>query len=421
MPQSAALAIAGSQKRRSLRGGRQPERSQSPGSEDAGPQGLATQVVRAQAAPPQPATPEPATPKDLHHGRGARLNESGRYQHYRREAFEDGWATEAMTPLETVVTPELAKTVISRNQSPDISFDQSINPYRGCEHGCSYCYARPNHAYVGLSPGVDFETKLFVKTNAAELLEKQFAKPDYRVSAIMLGGVTDIYQPIERVYGVTRSILQVMQRWRHPTALITKSQLVVRDLDILAPMAARRLAKAAISVTTLERGIARVMEPRAAAPHRRIETIRALAEAGIPVTVMVAPIIPAINDSEIESILEAAADAGATGAGYVVLRLPLEIKDLFRDWLERHFPERASRVMNIVRSMRGGRDYDSQWGKRQRGEGVYAKLIAARFAAACRRLGLDQPRAALDCAQFRRPLDLGGQPDLFGEAGDDIG
>lgn len=353
--------------------------------------------------------------KDAMHGRGARTNASGRYERYTREAFDDGWAEEETKPLETIVTPELAKTIISRNQSPDISFDQSINPYRGCEHGCSYCYARPNHAYVGLSPGIDFETKLFVKANAAELLEKEFSKPSYRPRTIMLGGVTDIYQPIERGYGVTRSILHVMQRWRHPTALITKSQLVIRDLDILGPMAERGLAKAAISVTTLERRIARVMEPRAAAPHRRIEAIRALAEAGVPATVMVAPIIPGINDSEIEAILEEAARAGATGAGYVVLRLPLEIKDLFRDWLQRYFPDRATRVMNIVRQMRGGRDYDPEWGNRQKGEGPYAKLIAARFGAACRRLGLDKPRAALDHTQFRRPIEAGGQQELFGE------
>jgi DNA repair photolyase len=353
--------------------------------------------------------------KDAMHGRGARTNASGRYERYTREAFDDGWAEEETKPLETIVTAELAKTIISRNQSPDISFDQSINPYRGCEHGCSYCYARPNHAYVGLSPGIDFETKLFVKANAAELLEKEFAKPSYRPRTIMLGGVTDIYQPIERGYGVTRSILHVMQRWRHPTALITKSQLIIRDLDILGPMAERGLAKAAISVTTLERRIARVMEPRAAAPHRRIEAIRALAEAGVPATVMVAPIIPGINDSEIEAILEEAARAGATGAGYVVLRLPLEIKDLFRDWLQRYFPDRATRVMNIVRQMRGGRDYDPEWGNRQKGEGPYAKLIAARFGAACRRLGLDKPRAALDHTQFRRPIEAGGQQELFGE------
>lgn len=355
--------------------------------------------------------------RDPLHGRGARSNASGRYERFAREAFDDGWGEGEIQPLETIVTPELAKTIISTNQSPDISFDQSINPYRGCEHGCVYCYARPNHAYVGLSPGLDFETKLFVKANAAELLEKEFSKPSYRPRTIMMGGVTDIYQPIERGYGVTRSLLEVMERWRHPVALITKSQLVLRDIDILARMAERGLAKAAISVTTLDRRIARVMEPRAAAPHRRIEAIRMLAEAGVPVTAMVAPIVPAINDREIESILEECAKAGASAAGYVVLRLPLEIKHLFREWLEQHFPDRAARVMALVRQMRNGRDYDPEWGKRQKGEGPYAKLIADRFAKAVRRLGLDKPRLQLDCTQFRRPLEAGGQGELFEEFG----
>jgi DNA repair photolyase len=355
--------------------------------------------------------------KDRLHGRGARTNASGRYERFAYEAFDDGWSAEEVQPLETIVTPELAKSIISTNQSPDVSFDQSINPYRGCEHGCIYCYARPNHAYVGLSPGLDFETKLFVKANAAELLEAEFSKPSYRPKTIMLGGVTDIYQPIERGYGVTRAILEVMERWRHPVSLITKSQLVMRDIDILARLAERGLAKAAISVTTLERRIARVMEPRAAAPHRRIEAIRALTQAGVPVTVMVAPIVPAINDSEIEAILEEAAKAGASAAGYVVLRLPHEIKDLFREWLHEHFPDRATRVMSIVRQMRNGRDYDPEWGKRQKGEGPYAKLIADRFSRALRRLGLDKPRLPLDTTQFRRPLEAGGQADLFYDFG----
>lgn len=351
--------------------------------------------------------------RDPLHGRGARTNASGRYERFAREAFDDGWTAEELRPLETIVTPELAKTIISTNRSPDISFDQSINPYRGCEHGCIYCYARPNHAYVGLSPGLDFETRLFVKANAAELLEQEFSRPSYRPCTIMMGGVTDIYQPIERGYGVTRSILDVMERWRHPVALITKSQLIIRDIDILARLAERGLAKAAISVTTLDRRIARVMEPRAAAPHRRIEAIRMLSQAGVPVTAMVAPIVPAINDREIEAILEECARAGAGAAGYVVLRLPLEIKDLFHEWLEQHFPDRAARVMALVRQMRGGRDYDPEWGKRQRGEGPYARLIADRFAAALRRLSLDKPRLPLDHTQFRRPLEAGGQPDLF--------
>ncbi|HVY83520.1 MAG TPA: PA0069 family radical SAM protein [Caulobacterales bacterium] len=352
------------------------------------------------------------------HGRGARTNASGRYERFAREAFDDGWSADEMSPLDTIVTMEAAKSIIARNQSPDISFDQSINPYRGCEHGCIYCYARPNHAYVGLSPGLDFETKLFVKANAAELLEQEFSKPSYRPRTIMMGGVTDIYQPVERGYGVTRSILEVMLKWKHPVAMITKSQLVLRDIDLIAALAERGLAKVAVSVTTLDRRIARVMEPRAAAPHRRIEAIRALSEAGVPTTVMTAPIIPALNDSEIEAILEEAAKAGAREAGYVVLRLPLEIKDLFREWLETHFPNRATRVMSIVRSMRGGRDYDPEWGKRQKGEGPYAKLIANRFNAACRRLGLNTERSVLDHTQFVRPLGLGDQPDLFSEPAD---
>ncbi|MGE0596506.1 MAG: PA0069 family radical SAM protein [Hyphomonadaceae bacterium] len=349
-------------------------------------------------------------------GRGAASNASGRYERFARAAFDDGWSADEIAPLETIVTPEAAKSIISRNQSPDISFDRSINPYRGCEHGCIYCYARPNHAYAGLSPGLDFETKLFVKANAAELLEAELAKPRYRPKTIMLGGVTDIYQPIERGFGVTRALLQVLERWRHPTALITKSQLVIRDLDILAPMAERNLAKAALSVTTLDRRISRVMEPRAAAPHRRIETIRALTDARVPTTVMVAPIIPGINDGEIEAILTEAARAGATSAGYVVLRLPLEIKDLFREWLSTHFPDRQTRVMTLVRQMRGGRDYDPEWGKRQRGEGPYAKLIADRFHSACRRLGLNRETRQLDCTQFRPPADRGPQRDLFDAA-----
>ncbi|MBY0563478.1 MAG: PA0069 family radical SAM protein [Hyphomonadaceae bacterium] len=345
------------------------------------------------------------------HGRGARSNAGGRYERFAREAFDDGWAAGEVTRLETIVTPEVAKSIISTNDSPDISFDQSINPYRGCEHGCVYCYARPNHAYVGLSPGLDFETRLFAKTNAAALLEDAFAKPGYTPKTIMLGGVTDIYQPTERSHKITRALLDVMERWRHPVALITKSQLILRDIDILARLAERGLAKAAISVTTLDRRIARVMEPRAAAPHRRIEAIRALADAGVPTTVMVAPIVPAINDAEIEAILEECAKAGAGAAGYVVLRLPHEIKDLFREWLHAHFPDRAARVMALVRAMRGGRDYDPQWSKRQKGTGVYAQLIADRFATACRRLNLNKPRLPLDCTQFRNPNSAQG--DLF--------
>jgi len=352
--------------------------------------------------------------KDPLHGRGARTNASGRYERFAREAYDDGWTAEESVRLETIVTPELAKSIIQTNQSPDISFDQSINPYRGCEHGCIYCYARPNHAYVGLSPGLDFETRLFVKTNAAALLEAELAKPSYQPKTIVLGGVTDIYQPIEREYRITRSLLEVMERYGHPVSLITKSQLVMRDIDILSRLAARNLAKAAISVTTLDRRVARVMEPRAATPHRRIEAIRALSEAGVPTTVMVAPIVPAINDREIEAVLEQCAKAGASGAGYVMLRLPREIKDLFREWLAQVFPDRAARVLALVRQMHGGRDYDPAWSVRQRGRGAYAKLIADRFAAARRRFGLDNPSLPLDVSQFKKPVAPSGQQDLFG-------
>jgi len=350
-------------------------------------------------------------------GRGAGSNAAGRFERYATEAFDDGWTKpdddEPPPKLETIVQMEAARTIISRNTSPDISFDQSINTYRGCEHGCVYCYARPNHAYVGLSPGLDFETRLFVKENAAGLLERELAKPGYVAKTIVLGGVTDVYQPIERTYRATRSVLEVLQRWRHPVGLVTKSQLVLRDLDLLAPMAAQNLARVAISLTTLDRKLARVMEPRAAAPHARLDAIRALSGAGVPVTVMTAPLIPMINDMELEALLAAAAEAGARQAGYVLLRLPHELKDLFRDWLDTHYPDRAERVMKIVRETRGGRDYDATWGQRQRGQGPYAQLIADRFRRTCARLGLNGPRDALDVSRFRAPPKPGDQLDLL--------
>jgi len=354
-------------------------------------------------------------------GRGARSNASGRYERFAIEAFDDGWTEEEgpLTKLETIVQVEVAKTIISRNSSPDISFDQSINPYRGCEHGCIYCYARPNHAYVGLSPGLDFETKLFVKKNAPQLLEAELARPNYHPRTIVLGGVTDPYQPIERGYGVTRAILEVLQRWRHPVGLITKSQLVLRDLDILAPMASRGLAKVAVSLTTLDKKLARAMEPRAAAPYRRVEVIRALAGAGVPVTAMTAPIIPALNDKEIEYLLATVAEAGAREAGYVLLRLPLEIKTLFREWLKEHYPDRAARVMALVRQTRGGKDYDATWGARARGTGPYARLIADRFKRAAARNGLNVEKTTLDATQFRRPYASGDQLDFL-DAQDDV-
>jgi DNA repair photolyase len=347
--------------------------------------------------------------------RGARTNATGRYEKDARDAFDDGWTDRDPVPpqIDTIVAREAARTIISRNDSPDISFDRSINTYRGCEHGCIYCYARPNHAYVGLSPGLDFESRIFVKADAAALLEKELSAPNYKPRTIVLGGVTDIYQPAERSWRVTRAVLEVLQRFRHPVGMITKSALVTRDLDILAEMAGANLAKVAISVTTLDRKLARVMEPRAAAPHRRLETIRALSAAGVPTTVMTAPIIPALNDKEMEAILEAAHEAGAREAGYVVLRLPLEISQLFQEWLAAHFPDRARRVMSLARQMRAGKDYESAWGLRQRGEGPFAQLIADRFRRACARLGLNAERRELDSTQFRRPPRPGDQLALI--------
>jgi DNA repair photolyase len=347
--------------------------------------------------------------------RGARTNAGGRYEAHQRSAFDDGWTDgdPLAAPIDTIVMREAARSIISRNTSPDISFDQSINTYRGCEHGCIYCYARPNHAYVGLSPGLDFESRIFVKTDAAALLEQELSQRSYRPRVIVLGGVTDIYQPAEREHRVTRAVLEVLRRFSHPFGMITKSALVLRDLDIIAPMAARNLARVAVSVTTLDRGLARKMEPRAAAPHRRLEAIRALSDAGVPVTVMTAPLIPALNDHEIENLLEAAAHAGAREAGYVVLRLPHEIKDLFREWLAIHFPDRAAHIMTLVRAMRGGRDYDAQWGLRQKGAGPYAQMIADRFRKASARLGLNRDRTELDLTQFARPARPGEQLKLL--------
>jgi DNA repair photolyase len=348
-------------------------------------------------------------------GRGAVSNQSGRYERESREAFDDGWRSDDEAPpkLTTSVTRETARTIISRNTSPDIGFDRTINTYRGCEHGCIYCYARPNHAYAGLSPGLDFESRLYAKLNAAERLEHELSAPNYRPNVLVLGGVTDVYQPIERTHRLTRACLEVLARFNHPVALVTKSALVARDIDILAPMAAKGLAKVAISVTTLDRTLARRMEPRAATPQRRLDAIGALAEAGIPTAVIAAPLIPSLNDIEIERILEAACKAGATEAGYVILRLPLEIKDLFREWLDEAYPDRAKRIMKLVRDMRGGRDYDPEWRARQRGTGPYAQLIAARFRKACARLGLNRRKFDLDITQFRRPPRAGDQLDLI--------
>lgn len=349
-------------------------------------------------------------------GRGARSNASGRFESQVREAFDDGWTLEDPEPgqLKTTLTAEKAKTIIAKNDSPDVGFSRSINPYRGCEHGCIYCYARPAHAYMGLSPGLDFESQLFFKPEAAGLLEKELSAPRYRPEFIHIGGNTDPYQPTERTARVTRGVLEVMSRFNHPCSIITKSALIQRDLDIIGPMGQRNLCRVAISVTTLDRKLARSMEPRAATPERRIATIKALADAGVPTVVMFAPAIPGLNDHEMEAVLERAAEAGATGAGYVALRLPREIKDLFREWLATDHPDRASRVMSLVRQMRGGLDYDPDWGKRMRGEGPIADLMAQRFAAAKKRLGLNTKLGALDLSQFKVPPKAGDQGDLFG-------
>jgi DNA repair photolyase len=347
-------------------------------------------------------------------GRGARSNRSGRFEAQSREEFDDGWESLAeLEAFKTEVRIEPARSIIARNSSPDISFEQSINPYRGCEHGCIYCYARPTHCYLGHSPGLDFETKLYAKTNAAGVLERELSARGYVPKIIALGAVTDPYQPIERDHRITRAILEVLDRTNHPVGIVTKSALVVRDCDILARMAERQLVRVAVSVTTLDRTIARKMEPRAATPPRRLEAIRRLSEAGVPVQVMVAPIIPALTDSEIESILEAARAAGASAAGYVLLRLPLELKELFREWLATEFPDRASRVMHILQSMHGGRDYSAEFGLRQVGSGPYADQIAQRFRLAIRRLGLDGPRTPLRTDLFTPPRRTGEQLQLL--------
>jgi DNA repair photolyase len=350
-------------------------------------------------------------------GRGARSNATGRYEPERVEAFDDGWTGEdaEAAPLRTTLTPEHARTIIARNTSPDIGFDRSINPYKGCEHGCIYCYARPSHAYMGLSPGLDFESRLFWKPEGARLLEQELSRPRYVCKRIHIGGNTDPYQPVERELKSTRSILEVLQRFRQPFSIITKSVLIARDADILGEMGRAGLASAYVSITTLDRGLARAMEPRASTPARRLEAISRLAEAGCPVGVGFAPVIPGLNDHELEAILEASAKAGATSAMYVTLRLPLEIKDLFREWLADARPDRAARVMSLVRQTRGGRDYDPEWSHRMKGEGPVAQLMAARFAAAKKRYGLDKGWGSLDAGKFRVPPKPGGQMDLFGE------
>ena len=360
------------------------------------------------------ATPGGMIGAERRRGRGAQSNHTGRFESERRIGFDDGWeGLGELEALRTEVYEEPARSIITRNKSLDISFDQSINPYRGCEHGCIYCYARPTHCYLGHSAGLDFETKLYAKTNAATLLEHELARKNYKPQVIALGTNTDPYQPIERERRITRSILEVLERTGHPVGIVTKSALVVRDVDILSRMAAQGLAKVALSVTTLDRRIARAMEPRATTPAKRLEAVRALSEAGVPVSVMVAPIVPGLTDSEIERILETARDAGATEAGYVLLRLPLELKDVFREWLQSAFPDRANRVINLLRSMHGGEDYTPEFGLRQKGSGPYAEQIALRFRLALKRLGMNTRRQSLRTDLFKPPVAKGGQMSLL--------
>ena len=361
---------------------------------------------------------ERLVPSERRRGRGAATNASGRFEVQAREAFDDGWSREeAPEPLVTEVTWEKPKGVITRNNSPDISFDRSINPYRGCEHGCFYCFARPTHAYMGLSAGLDFESKLFAKQAVAALLERELAQPRYAPAPIALGTNTDPYQPIERQYRITRSVLETLRRARHPASIVTKSNLVLRDLDILSDMARDGLAKVFLSVTTLDRALARKMEPRAPTPEKRIEAIARLADAGVPVGVMVAPVIPAVNDSEIETILTRAWAAGAREGGYIVLRLPLELRDMFREWLQVHFPDRVKRSVSLVQSMREGKDYEAAWGRRMAGSGPYAWMIGRRFEMAARRLGFRETPLPLRTDLFVRPppaaRDTGAQLSLF--------
>ncbi len=347
-------------------------------------------------------------------GRGAGSNLSGRYEKLARAIFDDGWGSaDELPPFATTVTIEKPKRIITRNDSPDLNFDRSINPYRGCEHGCAYCYARPTHAYMGMSPGLDFESKLFAKPNAAELLEKELSEPNYKPDVIAMGTNTDPYQPIERQQRITRRVLEVLDRYNHPVGIVTKSALVTRDIDILSRMAGRGLAKVALSVTSLDRKLSRALEPRASAPPRRLEALMRLAEAGIPTAVLVAPVIPALNDSEIESILAAAAAAGVREAGYILLRLPLEVRDLFVEWLRNNAPDRAARVMSLVTQTRGGKDYQAEFGKRMTGTGPVAWTIGRRFELAAERNRLNRGKLKLRTDLFERPLGAGDQMSLF--------
>jgi DNA repair photolyase len=354
-------------------------------------------------------------------GRGTVWAIQHRFDPLLKEAFDDGWGAldqavqEQPVPVATQIIEEHAKSILAANDSPDISFDLSINPYRGCEHGCVYCYARPTHSYLNLSPGLDFETRIIAKVNAAQRLREAFSSPRYQPRSLNLGSATDAYQPAERRLRITRSVIEVLAESSHAFSLITKSSGVERDLDLIAPMAHEKLAAVYVSITSLDSSLSRILEPRAAAPQRRLQTIEALARAGVPVGVSVSPIIPFINEPELERILEAAAKAGATAAFSVVLRLPWEVNPLFQQWLAQHFPQRAERVMARVREMRGGQDNSSRFGERMKGQGVWAQLLEQRFLKACARLGLNRKRFELDLSRFKRPGTSGAQPqaELF--------
>jgi DNA repair photolyase len=361
--------------------------------------------------------PLPPRPSQSPRGRGSATRPDSRFLAWQREDIDDGWPQDEAAPApRTQLLTDTARSVITYNSSPDVPFDRSINPYRGCEHGCVYCFARPSHAWLGLSPGLDFETRLFCKPNAAERLEEELAHPGYRPAPIALGVNTDAWQPVERQLGLTRQILSVLARCRHPLSAVTKSALIERDVDLLAEMAGQHLASVMVSVTTLQPELARRLEPRAASPARRIETIRCLAAAGVPVGVMFAPLIPALNDHELEAVLAAARAAGASTGGMVLLRLPHEVKDLFTDWLARHAPERASHVMSLLAQMCGGRANDPRFGSRMRGEGALAALHAQRLERACRKLGLTRRHPPLNCDLFAPPPRPGQQGNLFADA-----
>lgn len=354
------------------------------------------------------------TPENRSRGRAAGINPAGRFESQSRHVFDDGWtALDELPPFKTEVTTENPRSIIARNESPDIPFDRSINPYRGCEHGCIYCFARPTHSYMGLSAGLDFETRLFAKPNAAKLLRKELARPDYQVKSMAMGTNTDPYQPIEKQWRVTRELLEVLEETNHPVGIVTKSALIGRDIDILSRMASKGLARVAISVTSLDRRLSRAMEPRAPTPALRLETIKKLANAGIPTSVMVAPIVPALTDHEMERILDAAKANGADDAGYVLLRLPHEVSGLFKEWLLRHYPDKYTHVLSLMRSMRGGKDYQAEWGTRMRGVGPYAWQLNRRFEIASKKLGLKPMRMSLRTDLFEPPVLAGKQLSLF--------